>query len=354
MRRKVFILVFLASLLAGADTLACIWDAETMIQERLAHPDMAKLILGEPPAPPDSAPLRKRIRDLTASPQTNDPAWWNNLAGAHLRLGEAKEAVALLETVTNRFPDDYGVHANLGTAYHLLGRYQDAEREIGRDLEINPDAHFGVERYHLALLQYLVRDAQYQKDHVYVDEWSYVFDTSPQLRYVRPDGLLDITMTNEPERDALEYAETNGTSPASNSPDPEMLWLRRFVAGPPPPYRYKWDLAADPKFRDGVMYMATMNPKEPACFVMLGIACVRAREYNLAVAAFKRAIKLGSPQVDLLQSKIADLEEYITKSHQAMWPFDGLIALCAALTVLYVVLKIRGWKRRKSALPQAG
>jgi Tetratricopeptide repeat len=352
MRCKVCILLLFGFMLPRLNTLGCIWDAETMIQERLEHPDMAKLILGEPPSPPDPAPLRKRIHDLTASPQTNDPVWWNNLAGAHLRLGEAREAVALLETVTNKFPDDYGIHANLGTAYHLLGRYQDAEREIGRDLEINPDAHFGVEKYHLALLQYLVRDAQYQKDHVYADEWSYVFVTSPQLRYVRPDSLLDIAMTNEPERDVLEYAETNGTS--SNSKDSAMVWLRRFVAETPPPYRYKWDLAADPKFRDGVMYMATMNPKEPACFVMLGIACVKAREYNLAVAAFKRAIQLGSPQADILQSKNADLEEYITKSHQNMWPFDGLMALGAAVIVLYIVLKIRDRKRKKSAEPQAG
>ena len=30
-----------------------------------------------------------------------------------------------------RFANDYGVHANLGTAYHLMGRYADASREIG-------------------------------------------------------------------------------------------------------------------------------------------------------------------------------------------------------------------------------
>jgi Flp pilus assembly protein TadD len=313
MKCKVFILVFLSLLLACANTLACIWDAETMIHERLAHPDMAKLILGEPPAPPDPAPLRQRIQELTTSPQTNDPNWWNNLAGAHLRLGEANEAVALLVTVTNKFPDDYGIHANLGTAYHLLGRYADAEREIGRDLEINPDAHFGVEKYHLALLQYLVRDAQYQKDHVYVDEWSEGFIQSPSIRIML---LLKDVGTNNDE---------------------------------PPPYRKKWDLAKDPKFQDGVMYMATMNPKEPACFVMLGIACQRARQYNLAAAAYKRALSLGSPQADILRNRVNALEHYISESNNYTLSHYAAVAMAALVIGLYVAFKIHQRKRRKPA-----
>jgi hypothetical protein len=48
MRCKVCILLLFGFMLPRLNTLGCIWDAETMIQERLAHPDMAKLILGEP------------------------------------------------------------------------------------------------------------------------------------------------------------------------------------------------------------------------------------------------------------------------------------------------------------------
>ena len=70
-------------------------------------------------------------------------------------MGQPREVVELPEPLREKFANDYGFHANLGTAYHLLGRYPEAEREIARDLEINPDAHFGLEKYHLALLQYL-------------------------------------------------------------------------------------------------------------------------------------------------------------------------------------------------------
>ncbi len=77
-----------------------------------------------------------------------------------------------LEGVLLKFPNNYGIHANLGTACHMLGRYAEAEQEIRRDLEINPEAHFGLEKYHLALLQYLAKPKDYQARHVYVDEWS--------------------------------------------------------------------------------------------------------------------------------------------------------------------------------------
>jgi tetratricopeptide (TPR) repeat protein len=178
MRQKIGLILiscFAAGMVFEMTARACIWDADTLLHERLRSRDLASVILGDPAKPPDPGPLRKRISDLEARRREEDPSWWNDLAGAHLRLGEARMAAELLETVTNRFKDDYGIHANLGTAYHLLGRYQEAEREIARDLEINPDAHFGLEKYHLALLQYLVCDADFQRTHVYVDEWSMPF-----------------------------------------------------------------------------------------------------------------------------------------------------------------------------------
>jgi len=51
--------------------------------------------------------------------------------------------------------------------------------------------------------------------------------------------------------------------------------------------------------------MAQMNPKEAACFEMLGVAAWAKRDYHLAATAFEKAIALGSPQSDLLKLKIA-------------------------------------------------
>jgi tetratricopeptide (TPR) repeat protein len=146
-------------------SVACIWDSDTLFSEKRARPKMAETILESRPAVIDEKSLLTRIAKLKAEPRTNNVAWWNDLAGAYLRLGQAQKAADLLQPVLGQFPNDYGVRANLGTAYHLLGRYAEAERHIARDLELNPDGHFGLERYHLALLQYLARPADYQFRH---------------------------------------------------------------------------------------------------------------------------------------------------------------------------------------------
>src|SRR6266702_2612224 len=116
-----------AAVLASFSVQACMWYRDTLAQERQKSPKMADVILGSPSKPADPAPLLQRIKEVTADPHKDDPGWWNDLAGAYLRLGKAKEAVELLAPVIARFPNDYGIHANLGTAYHLLGRYQQAE-----------------------------------------------------------------------------------------------------------------------------------------------------------------------------------------------------------------------------------
>ena len=35
--------------------------------------------------------------------------------------------------------------------------------------------------------------------------------------------------------------------------------------------------------------MASLNPKEPACFQMLGVLCLKNRDFNLAATAFEKA-----------------------------------------------------------------
>src|SRR3954463_15968602 len=212
-------------LVCGLNLEACIWDAVTLKEERARRPNLAQAVEGQQNQANDIAGLRVKIQKLEASPQ-DSAEWLNELAGSYLRIGEPRRAVALLEPALNRFPTNYGVHANLGTAYHLLGDYKAAEREIAKDLEINPQAHFGLERYHLALLQYLVRDLKYQQDHVYLDEWSEAFTQDSAVwmsHYVnRSTGLFSH------ER-------------ARSAPSPDT----------PPGYLAKWDLASDPKFEEG-------------------------------------------------------------------------------------------------------
>jgi len=302
------------------------WDAESLSREKSRSHDLAQTILNNQRIPEDTNHLHATIQVLQADRHEDDPMWWNNLAGAHLRLGEFAAAVKLLEPVVAKFPDDYGIHANLGTAYHLMGRYQDAEKEIARDLEINPDAHFGLEKYHLALLQYLVRDAKYQSRHVYVNEFTTSLLTSQ-------GGRLDLSYPPEDMLEARAEGYSNNVAMAeadhqafvktnrNNFKASEMLAMVA-VMDPHPVYQTNWNLLTDTNCEAGVIYMAQMNPKEPACFTMLGIAAWKKRDYHLAATAFDRAITLGSPQSEVLKEKITAVKDFIHQSQSQKRDMD--------------------------------
>lgn len=340
-----------------APATACIWDSDSLADERRAHPKLAEAILNPAAPEPDPAPLRKRIRDLQANRREQDPDWWNDLAGAHLRLGEAAEAVRLLEPLRERFGTNYGIHANLGTAYHLLGRYQEAEREIARDLEINPEAHFGLEKYHLALLQYLTRDADYRFRHVYVDEFTVDFLTGSIRAY--PSSTCcsgqDVDGTNTTIRIQWEK-EWAAIRPTVNWTNYDARQLLRNLAqsDASPGYCTNRLFAAHSKLEEGVIYMATLNPKEPACLVMLGMRALQERDLNLAMHAFQRAIDLGSPQRTLLAAHIDSLQDHIreARSHRPVtFIASVLVAVPSALLGMWA---LRRWRRERKASALSG
>ncbi len=291
---------------------ACIWDATTLEEEKARRPNLAEVILNQSTNKVDKIELLKRVETLQSTPRTNDPTWWNNLAGAYIRLGKSKEAASLLEPVIKLFPNDYAMHANLGTAYHLLQNYAEAEREIRRGLELNPQAHFGLERYHLALLQYLIRDDEYKKRHVYVDEWSTAFLTT-QPEHFKGRAESDILEA------AIPPVSYTNSLPSTNVASAPRYIIERDLgaasaADTPPEYRHRWNLAHDTNFLEGVTYMAQLNQSEPAAFVMAGIAAFSQRDFHLGSAAFQRAIDLDSPQRQLLQWRLDDAKDYIEKS----------------------------------------
>jgi tetratricopeptide (TPR) repeat protein len=337
----------------GTNAHACIWDADSLWQEKMRSHDLTSAILGDPPEPEDPQKLRARISELESHRDETNADWWNNLAGAHLRLNEPAEAVKILEPVVTNFPNNYGIHANLGTAYHLLGRYADAEKEIARDLEINPDAHFGLEKYHLALLQYLMRDTNYQSRHVYVDEFSRGFQQLSQLYLKRPEGKLDLTNTNGLEMTQIDQLEKEIADEPQSEKTNSWEWVEiqklKLDCYNPPSYRYKWDLAADTNFVPGVIYMAQMNPGEPACFEMLGIAASRKHDYHLALSAYEKAIALGSLKADSLRQKVESLHHFI---HESFWNNLGIYAfifLIPFVIACYIYTKIRDYRRNRIA-----
>jgi hypothetical protein len=336
---------------------ACMWDAHSLWTEKMRSHDLASAINGNAMPAVDFSSLQHDIKDLKAKPQENDPEWWNDLAGSYLRLNQPDVAVKILEPVASRFTNDYGIHANLGTAYHFLGRYADAEREIARDLEINTNAHFGLEKYHLALLQYLGRDTNYQSRHLYVDEYtsSFLTEQGGWARFYNLD-------TNQIQATRDEYIEkyTNAAGVTAeyertrksgeSGYDTRGIYTAITALDTPPAYRNQWNLFGDTNFEAGVIYMAQMNPKEPACMQMLGMAAWKKHDYHLAAIAFEKAIALGSLQSDLLRQRVVELNNYISKSNGATVPLMLIpivfIVIPISLILYYIYGRIRDHKRQ--------
>lgn len=310
---------FCVALFLLAPARACVWDSDTLEEEVKARPGLAKAILeGDAPAlgAERVSELRERIARLRAAPNESDPKWWSELAAAHVRLGEVAEGARILEGVVGKFPKDYGIRANLGTAYHLLGRHADAWREIGAGVAINPEAHFGLERFHLALLAYLNRGAGHRERHVYIDSFSLGF------------AFADIDMTGSKFTNELTairlMARSLTSSQAHERAAARRAWIRATrVLSEQSPFPDGQDLGAHPKLDDGVIYMASLNRREPAAIVMLGIAALRRSDLNLAALAFQRAIELDSPQRAQLELWLDALKQHLSASRLELPNLDA-------------------------------
>lgn len=177
MRRSLSVLVVLLGL--PLPVVACLWDSDTPAVEAEGLPEVVAVLTGRfarnPPLYYEMrlARVATRIRE-----HPDDLAAYDDAGVACDRLGRGDEAIAWMEKkreqLSGRDPTDPGVkeqsyryHANLGT--FLVHRWvrqgadrsridevQAARDEIARALEINPNAHFGREKYQLRVLRWII------------------------------------------------------------------------------------------------------------------------------------------------------------------------------------------------------
>lgn len=153
-RRNVVRLIAVVALIPSA-ALACLWDHDTLRQERSKFPEVLELITGKF--------LRHspefyewRIKDRTEKLKT-DPtnlAYHDDLAVAYSKVGRTKDAIAMMEAKEKLKPGLYETYSNLGTFYILAGEFEKGLPYIDKALAINPDAHFGREKYQKWVVEY--------------------------------------------------------------------------------------------------------------------------------------------------------------------------------------------------------
>jgi len=211
-----------------------------------------------------------------------------------------------------------------------------------------------LEKYHLALLQYLTREPNYRARHVYVDEYTQGFlEHYTGGHFYRSDshGNMHEAMAQDYSNNVAAAEADYAAVTKTNKSEGEITDMLGIVAAvdPKPAYRAKWELGTNANFEAGVIYMAQMNPKEPACFVMLGIAAWKRGGYHLAAAAFEKAMVLGSPQSELLKRRVKGLNEFISESRRND-PTNLLVLVLAAMALpilYYIYAKIRDRRRAR-------
>ena len=155
-------------LLAATPALACLWDTDTLATERAAVPGVLELIVGKFPRHSDLF-LEWRAADRGEKINRHDsgeaPLTDERLAAAHddravalERLGRHDAAIAVIREKAARLPGvgTYETAANLGTFLVHAGRFEEGLEQIERALELNPDAHFGREKWQKRLVEYVI------------------------------------------------------------------------------------------------------------------------------------------------------------------------------------------------------
>ncbi|HSG69439.1 MAG TPA: hypothetical protein VLA12_03445, partial [Planctomycetaceae bacterium] len=153
-RRCLLVACLLSS---GSAAVACLWDYDTRAMEEQQFPRTLELITGgflrHSPEFYEWR-IKQRLAEIEQHPDKLE--LYDDLAVAYEKTGNTPKAISITEELELRDPDRYETLANLGTFYIHNGEFERGLESIDKALEINPDAHFGRERYQKYVVEYLL------------------------------------------------------------------------------------------------------------------------------------------------------------------------------------------------------
>jgi tetratricopeptide (TPR) repeat protein len=154
-RSHLVVLAAVAALCLANPGTACEWDYDTLRQERSRFPTALELITGKFLRHSKEFyewRIQDRLRRLEKDP--NNLALLDDLGVAWQKTGQTDKAIETMERKERIQPGVYETYSNWGTFYILAGDFEKGLPLIDKALEINPDAHFGREKYQKWLVEY--------------------------------------------------------------------------------------------------------------------------------------------------------------------------------------------------------
>lgn len=150
-------LIIVLTLVLGlpAIAVACLWDYDTLKQERYRFPSTLELVTGKFLRHSKEFyewRIQDRLYKLAADP--SNLGYHDDLAVAYEKTGQHEKAIETMLAKEKIKPGLYETYSNLGTFHILAGDLEAGLPYIDKALAINPDAHFGRERYQKWLVEY--------------------------------------------------------------------------------------------------------------------------------------------------------------------------------------------------------
>lgn len=178
-RLRRIVVAALLAILACAPAGACLWDRDTLSAEAIGLPEVIDVIIGRFERPPAKF-YEMRLARVSAQLRNEPDNWaaYDDAGVASDRLHRGDEAIEWMvrkKASLDRAPANdatasehlYRYHANIGTFYahrwvrggaprDRLGDLATAREHIAAAIGINPQAHFGRERYQLMAIEWLL------------------------------------------------------------------------------------------------------------------------------------------------------------------------------------------------------
>jgi tetratricopeptide (TPR) repeat protein len=269
-------------LLITSPAIACLWDYDTLRDEKRGMPGIAEVLAGQWERHSKffyENRVAKMKSLLAVHPENQDAI--DNLGVAYFKLGDSDSAIAVMLDKEKRFPGKYTTYSNLGTFYMLKGDLDGAINCLHKALAINPNAHFGREEYQLDLAEYL----QKAKADPSVLDHSFVY-----------------AIVNPPQA---------ATEPATDLSDVGSLEVEEFERDRNygNPGRFE-SAGLKPNIFEGVVGMLRFGTDQsPDLYFALGDLLAIHGDKNLAVRAYQRVLDLNYSHAEAVRTAMDQVQE---------------------------------------------
>ncbi|RYD70951.1 MAG: hypothetical protein EOP84_25770 [Verrucomicrobiaceae bacterium] len=136
---------------------ACIWDKDTIAMENARFPDVIDIISGNFPRHSREFHEWRIIRtkaDLIKTP--GEATLYDDLAVSQHKLGDHAAAIETMNAKEAIRPGLYETYSNMGTFLIYAGDLPKSLDFINKALSLNPEAHFGREKYQKWLVEWVI------------------------------------------------------------------------------------------------------------------------------------------------------------------------------------------------------